>query len=410
MASVNDRWHIRDRGTGKTTRSSRYGQGKRWQVRYRDPDGQSRNRSFDRRVDADRFRVEVEHQLSRGGYVDERSGRVLFADYAADWLARQIQEPTSLQALEVRLRVHMLPTWGPWPLAKITPSAVQRWVVELHEGISAGYVRLILVNFGAILRSAVDEGILASSPVASSLVRAPAIPPRKVTPWNVERLLSVTAQLPPRWRPLAAVAAGCGLRQGEAFGLRVHDIDFDRQVVHVRQQIRLEDGRPVPALPKYRRTRSVPLPSWVGEQLEASTREHAPLGGERSDRPGLGGLLFYTRERKPLNRNYFNPTVWRPALLAAGVPNDRDNGMHALRHTCASLWLEHGVSIKAVSEYLGHADPGFTLRVYTHVMPSSGDKARRAMDAALGRGGAPTHAGADAGAPWAHETVTEGGH
>jgi integrase len=98
------------------------------------------------------------------------------------------------------------------------------------------------------------------------------------------------------------------------------------------------------------------------------------------------------------------------ALLAAGVPNDRDNGMHALRHTCASLWLEHGVSIKAVSEYLGHADPGFTLRVYTHVMPSSGDKARRAMDAALGRGGAPTHAESDAGAPWAHETVTEGGH
>ena len=39
--------------------------------------------------------------------------------------------------------------------------------------------------------------------------------------------------------------------------------------------------------------------------------------------------------------------------------------MHALRHSCASTWLERGVSIKAVSEYLGHADPGFTLRVYT---------------------------------------------
>jgi integrase len=57
--------------------------------------------------------------------------------------------------------------------------------------------------------------------------------------------------------------------------------------------------------------------------------------------------------------------------------------MHVLRHTCASLWLEHGVSIKAVSEYLGHADPGFTLRVYTHVMPTSGERARNAMDEAF---------------------------
>lgn len=54
--------------------------------------------------------------------------------------------------------------------------------------------------------------------------------------------------------------------------------------------------------------------------------------------------------------------------------------MHVLRHTCASLWLEHGVSIKAVSEYLGHADPGFTSRVYTHVMPTSGGRTHGARE------------------------------
>lgn len=410
MASVDDRWHVKDRATGAKVRSSRYGTGKRWQVRYRDPNGRSRNRSFGRRTDADRFRAEVEQQLARGGYVDARAGHVLFGDYARDWLVRQVQEPTSLQALELRLRVHMLPAWETWPLVKITPAAVQRWVVELRESIGAGYVRLVLVNFGAIMRSAVAEGMLSRSPVASSVVRAPAVAPNKVTPWTVERVLSVLEQLPPRWRPLAAVAAGCGLRQGESFGLRVQDIDLSRQVVHVRQQIRLEGGRPVPALPKYRRTRSVPMPAWVEEHLSAALEHAEPLPGDQSDRPGMGGLLFYSRERKPLNRNYFNASVWRPALKAAEVPASRDNGMHALRHTCASLWLEHGVSIKAVSEYLGHVDPGFTLRVYTHVMPTSGDKARRALDTALGRGGAPTHAGANAGAPWAHETVTESGH
>jgi hypothetical protein len=46
--------------------------------------------------------------------------------------------------------------------------------------------------------------------------------------------------------------------------------------------------------------------------------------------------------------------------------------------------LDAGESIKAVSEYLGHADPGFTLRTYTHLMPSSDERSKKAIDAALG--------------------------
>jgi len=70
-------------------------------------------------------------------------------------------------------------------------------------------------------------------------------------------------------------------------------------------------------------------------------------------------------------------------LRAAGVDPSRINGMHALRHYYASALLEAGVSIRAVSEYLGHADPGFTLRVYAHLMPTSDERARQAMDLAL---------------------------
>lgn len=57
--------------------------------------------------------------------------------------------------------------------------------------------------------------------------------------------------------------------------------------------------------------------------------------------------------------------------------------MHALRHFFASVLLDGGESIKAVSEYLGHADPGFTLRTYTHLMPSSDERTRSLVDAAM---------------------------
>lgn len=40
--------------------------------------------------------------------------------------------------------------------------------------------------------------------------------------------------------------------------------------------------------------------------------------------------------------------------------------------------------MKALSEYLSHADPGFTLRVYTHLMKASAERTRRAVDGVFG--------------------------
>lgn len=62
-----------------------------------------------------------------------------------------------------------------------------------------------------------------------------------------------------------------------------------------------------------------------------------------------------------------------------------DDGMHALRHAYASVLLDAGETIKALAEYLGHSDPGFTLRTYTHLMPASAARTRRAIDQAFDR-------------------------
>ncbi|MFJ5639485.1 tyrosine-type recombinase/integrase [Streptomyces sp. NPDC093223] len=61
----------------------------------------------------------------------------------------------------------------------------------------------------------------------------------------------------------------------------------------------------------------------------------------------------------------------------------REHGMHALRHFYASVLLEAGESVEAVSEYLGHSDPGLTLRVYAHLMPSTQERTQNAIDSVL---------------------------
>ena len=64
-----------------------------------------------------------------------------------------------------------------------------------------------------------------------------------------------------------------------------------------------------------------------------------------------------------------------PATEAAGLGEADDAGdwrtwvtFHTFRHTCASLLFEAGRDVKQVSAWLGHADAGFTLRTYVHLM------------------------------------------
>jgi hypothetical protein len=76
-------------------------------------------------------------------------------------------------------------------------------------------------------------------------------------------------------------------------------------------------------------------------------------------------LVFTSREDKPINRSHFDPYIWHRAVKAVGVEPGRQNGMHALRHFYASVLIDAGESVKAVAEYLGHADPGYRIARYS---------------------------------------------
>lgn len=57
-----------------------------WQVRWRDPAGRQRTKSFKRKTDAKQFANRVEVEMQRGTYVDPQLGKLLFADWAHEWL------------------------------------------------------------------------------------------------------------------------------------------------------------------------------------------------------------------------------------------------------------------------------------------------------------------------------------
>jgi site-specific recombinase XerD len=95
-------------------------------------------------------------------------------------------------------------------------------------------------------------------------------------------------------------------------------------------------------------------------------------------------LLFTTRAGAPIRRHGFNTHVWRPALLKAGLEIDRENGCHMMRHLYVSTLISSGVDVRTVAENLGHNDGGaLVLKTYSHLMPDSEDRTRKAIEAAF---------------------------
>jgi integrase len=356
---------------------------------------------FDRKVDADRHDAAMRTDVSRGTYIDPRAGKVTLRVYADKWLAAQTFDPSTREAVELRLRVHVYPTLGDVELRALAqrPQLVQAWIRGLQQRLAANYCRTIFANLSAVFMAAVDENEMTRNPCRVKSVKPPSKEERRIRPWSTERVASVRAGLPARYRATVDAGAGLGLRQGETFGLAVEDIDLTDRIVHVRYQVKYVGARLVFAPPKGGKERDVPLPEVTAARFTAHLEQWPAIPVTLpwlvpTGRPVTRLLVFTGRERTAINRNYYNAHLWKPALVAAGVIRDRqmgqhydpsrEHGFHALRHAYASWLLANGVDIRSLAEYLGHADPGFTLRVYTHLMPSSEEKTRKAIDLALG--------------------------
>ena len=70
-------------------------------------------------------------------------------------------------------------------------------------------------------------------------------------------------------------------------------------------------------------------------------------------------------------------------LKKAGLPNLR---FHDLRHTCASLLLSKGISMKQIQNWLGHSTFSTTADIYAHLDYSAQQESANVMNAMFQKG------------------------
>ncbi len=356
-----------------------------WRAHYRTPAGAQRNKTFTRKVDAERFLASVESSKIAGSYVDPARAQVTVGEWAEQWLDGQTHlKPTTQARYAGIVRTHIGPKWGRVRLSNVAHSEVQTWVSDLaRSGASPATVHKIHRVLSLILEMAVKDGRLTRNVATGvNLPRVGKPEHRYLTHELVDDLATATGypvepnkhsgmdtRANETYRLVVLFLAYTGVRFGEMAALRVGRLDLRRNRAIIAESVTPVQGRGlVWGTPKTHQSREVPIPRFLTSELADHVRGK-----------DLGDLVFPgIRNGQPLRVSTFR-AAFSVAARVIGVP---DLHPHQLRHTAASLAIASGADVKVVQQMLGHSSATMTLDTYGHLFDDRLDEVGDAMDRA----------------------------
>ncbi len=331
-------------------------------------------------------------------------------DWMERWLATYVfptVRPRTYTAYYGEVHRHILPALGNVPLAALDVHRLQSFLNGMlscrRDGEGGGYapttVAHIRTRLISSLDAAVEAGLLEKNPARGLRLPPTQVPERTVfTPdqqRRFERAVLRTLDKSPNNAALLLMLH-TGLRSGEALGLRTSDVDLGSRVLHVRRtvgRVSLPGGSGAPfhvgepKTPLSRRT--IPLSAGLWDELDRHIRRRGELIARYEpgwrEKPGFDprwldeGSLFITRFGGLVDAPNLRRTL-ASIERAEGLPTV---GLHGLRHTFATRWVENGLDIKSLSRLLGHSDAQLTLNVYTHSLPEQQRACMDKLDAIL---------------------------
>ena len=351
-------------------------EGKRYRVRYRDPDRRSREKNgFTRKKDAEDYLATITVSTLRGEYVDPKSAKSTIRELGAEWIVDQQShmKPSSYRVLEATWRVHIEPEWGNRRLGEIRHSEIRAWVTRFTAG-DDGRPRsasLVIRAYG-VLAGILDVAVL-DHRISSNPARGVKLPRKgkKRRAYLSAAQVELLASKAGRHATLIYTLAYTGLRWGETIAIRVSALDTLRRRILVSENAVSVGSRIIVGTPKTHENRSVPYPKFLSEPLakecEGKTRDQLVFG------KGDAHII-----RPKSGTGWFWSAVQKCQVVDKTFP---DITPHDLRHTAASLAISAGANPKAVQRMLGHASAAMTLDTYADLFEDDLDAVSERLDA-----------------------------
>jgi len=275
---------------------------------------------------------------------------------------------------------HINPSLGHLELKKLNSQLITDLLVHMRTGgqsvRSQQQARALLA---VALSDAEDRNLISINPVRK--VRNPQGGGKVLTPLKIEEVRRLLKTYQGTF--LAArlhVALICGLRQGEALGLRWQDIDFDSGTLTISSQIQLINGEAIFTRLKTNRSHRTLV---LTEETLESLKFHKNLIGKwqisYADK-WISLSLVFPGNNGAARSSHIDYNEWQKALKLCGIEPHR---LHDARHTAATLMYSQGVEIETISRALGHSSSAITSRLYVHASETPLRKAAEKMNAAL---------------------------
>lgn len=308
------------------------------------------------------------------------STQLTLKEYMQGWLtnAKATKRPTTWVHYEELNRLYISPNAGRIKLKDLRAEHIQGLYNKLlEENIGVHTIRKTHALLHSALQQAVKIGSINQNPASN--VDPPRKPTREMailTESQVSQML--VAAKGHRWEALYHLAIVTGMRESELLGLKWTDLDWSRKYLKVERQLQRPGGNGVEFSPP--KTGYGKRSLALGEITTEVLRAH--YEGQQSERLAAGenweeyGLIFTTSNGTPIHQRNLQRD-FKALLKRAGLPPIR---FHDLRHTAASLMLNHDVPVIVVSRRLGHARTSITLDVYGHLLPSMQAEAAELID------------------------------
>jgi len=309
------------------------------------------------------------------------------SDWLTLWLDGEIRQRheageltvSTMRNYERVVRLHLKPHIGGIRIEDLKASHIWTLYTKLAtEGLSQGSVHEVHRVLRTALNAAVNDDIISTSPMRK--VKAPKLEPTNMQflalP-EIKQLLNIVKGK--RDEALITVLVLCGLRVGEALGLRWSDIDLEQEKLTVSRQLQRQAGGAHFVPPKSKQSqRTIAMPELVVETLKRHRslqrkRQLTDLHWEDHD------LVFCVAHGRPDDASNLHRR-WSKIRTAADVPKLR---LHDLRHTAGSLAVIEGTPMKVVQGFLGHSDYRLTANTYSHIPDVAQRDLAARVDAAL---------------------------